>query len=357
MKINLLLRISDTKKDYIKEDKEKNIIIPYIYPYSNILKAFLERKEKNVTILKPVNENIIEDGKQFSRSKEYFSLIALTAEVINKIKDEDEVYTLYLPTDEGGETFAQYGNFIVQKALEVGKELKIDSPFIEDYLDDDSFGVEFFKALVIGDLINQLDDDKQKLYLDKLLKVINKDKINNEEFQKLVKNINNEINLIPNKKKILVVGEALIVYKDYLNNGKLKELKENYTVIKEPLSELLYMTFRDFSNKRNKTNRRYEKLLEEIDKHINYTNLILGNNSPFNKDLLEMQEKLDDKLKFYAGGSGRYRLGKILTAKNVDGILVVSSMYENTATILKILRDKYNDDINIPILIYILIAI
>ena len=94
----------DVYKNDIKSI-ENNIIIPNVYPYSDILKAFLERNNTNVTILEAVNENIIQYGKQFSRSKEYFSLIALTAEVINKIKDDEIEYTLYLPTNEGSEVF------------------------------------------------------------------------------------------------------------------------------------------------------------------------------------------------------------------------------------------------------------
>ncbi len=59
---------------------------------------------------------------------------------------------------------------------------------------------------------------------------------------------------------------------------------------------------------------------------------------------------LEDKLPIYQGGAGRFRLGKLLTANNVDGVILVSSMYENTATILKIIRDKYKNDIKIPVL-------
>ena len=57
-------------------------------------------------------------------SKEYFSLTSLIAEVINKVKDSDKEYTLYLPTNEGSETCGQYGKLIRDKALEIDKNLK-----------------------------------------------------------------------------------------------------------------------------------------------------------------------------------------------------------------------------------------
>jgi predicted nucleotide-binding protein (sugar kinase/HSP70/actin superfamily) len=320
-----------------------------MYPYSNILKAFLERKNKKVTILEPVSDNTIEIGKQFSRGKEYFSLTGLISEVINKVKDSEKDYTLYLPTDEGSETFGQYGKLIQHKALEYGKKLNLEAPFIEDYLEDKDFGLEFFKALVIGDLITRLHENKKELSLDDLIRAIKNNNMTEPYFDKKLGNLSNDISK-ENKKKLLIVGEALVLHKDYLNNNLIKKLMENYDVVKQPLAEELYMLYKDFGNKRNKTNKQYTKLVDEAKKIINKTNLVLGEKSPFNKDIDSLNEILKDKLPQYAGGSGRYRFAKLLTAENVDGIIVVSSMYENTATILKILREKYKDEIKTPIL-------
>ncbi|NRY59456.1 acyl-CoA dehydratase activase [Clostridium beijerinckii] len=332
-----------------KIETENEIIIPYMYPYSNILKAFLERKNKKVTILEPVSESTIEIGKQFSRGKEYFSLTGLISEVINKIKDSDKEYTLYLPTDEGSETFGQYGKLIQYKALECGRKLKLEAPFIEDYLGDKDFGLEFFKALVMGDLINRLHEDKKETALEDLIKAIKNNNMSDSYFDKKLGNLNSEISK-EDAKKLLIVGEALVVHKDYLNNNFIKKLMENYEVVKQPLAEELYMLYRDFSNKRNKINKQYIKLVDEAKTFINKVNLVLREKSPFNTDIDNLNEILKDKLPNYAGGSGRYRFAKLLTAENVDGIIVVSSMYENTATILKILREKYKEVLNIPIL-------
>jgi len=332
-----------------KIETENEIIIPYMYPYSNILKAFLERKNKKVTILEPVSESTIEIGKQFSRGKEYFSLTGLISEVVNKIKDSEKEYTLYLPTDEGSETFGQYGKLIQYKALECGKKLNLKAPFIEDYLGDKDFGLEFFKALVIGDLINRLHEDKKETILEDLIKAIKNNNMSDSYFDIKLGNLNNEISK-ENKKKLLIIGEALVVHKDYLNNNLIKRLMKNYDVVRQPLAEELYMLYKDFSNKRNKTNRQYIKLVDEAKKIINKVNLVLEEKSPFNKDIDNLNEILKDKLPNYAGGSGRYRFAKLLTAENVDGIIVVSSMYENTATILKILREKYKQEVRIPIL-------
>ncbi|MDM8128814.1 CoA activase, partial [Paraclostridium benzoelyticum] len=120
--------------------------------------------------------------------------------------------------------------------------------------------------------------------------------------------------------------------------------------IKQPLAEVLYLLWKDFSIKKNKRNKKYINLLKEGKLLFEIINSILESESPFNKDIDSMIEKLEDKLPLYQGGAGRYRLGKLLTANNVDGVILVSSMYENTATILKIIRDKYKKEIKVPIL-------
>ncbi|UOW69561.1 acyl-CoA dehydratase activase [Paraclostridium bifermentans] len=342
---------NENKEEIVIENKVNNeVLIPNVYPYSNIFKVFLERQGKNVTILDEVNETSIEYGKQFSMSKEYFSLTALIAEVINKVKDSNKEYTLYLPTNEGSETFGQYGKLIRDKALEIDKNLNLDSPFIEDLLGDKSFGLEFFKAIIIGDLITLLDDNESQLYLNELINYLKINDLSNVNFESLAKQIKLNIKKDNNKKKLLIIGEPLVVYKDYLTNNKLEKLKENNTIIKQPLAEVLYLLWKDFSIKKNKRNKKYINFLKEGKLLFEIINLILESESPFNKDIDSMIEKLEDKLPLYQGGAGRYRLGKLLTANNVDGVILVSSMYENTATILKIIRDKYKKEIKVPIL-------
>lgn len=342
---------NENKEEIIIENKVNNeVLIPNVYPYSNIFKVFLEKQGKNVTILDEVNEKSIEYGKQFSMSKEYFSLTSLIAEVINKVKDSDKEYTLYLPTNEGSETFGQYGKLIRDKALEIDKNLNLDSPFIEDLLGDKLFGLEFFKAIIIGDLLTLLDDNESQLYLNKLINYLEINDLSNVNFENLAKQIKLNIKKDNNKKKLLIIGEPLVVYKDYLTNNKLEKLKENNTIIKQPLSEVLYVLWKDFSTKKNKRNKKYINLLKEGKSLFEIINSILESESPFNKDIDFMLEKLEDKLPLYQGGAGRYRLGKLLTVNNVDGVILVSSMYENTATILKIIRDKYKSCINVPIL-------
>lgn len=348
---NHVSNIEYKEVEIVVENKVNNdVLIPNVYPYSDIFKAFLEKQGKNVTILDEVNEKSIEYGKQFSMSKEYFSLTALLAEVINKVKDSDKEYTLYLPTNEGSETFGQYGKLIRDKAIELDKKLNLDAPFLEDLLGDKSFGLEFFKAIIIGDMLSLIDDNNSQSHLENLVSYIKNNDLSNLNFENLAKEIKSNIKTDNTKKKLLIIGEPLVVYKDYLTNNKLKELKKTNTVIRQPLSEVLYVLWKDFSTKRNKNNKEYINLLEEGKTLLKSIHLILGDDSLFNEDVDSIVRILEDKLPIYQGGAGRFRLGKLLTANNVDGVILVSSMYENTATILKIIRDKYKNDIKIPVL-------
>ena len=79
-------------------------------------------------------------------------------------------------------------------------------------------------------------------------------------------------------------------------------------------------------------------------------NEILEEASPYSQDIDQMMTSLDEILPQFAGGLGRYRLAKTFEGNRADGILAVSSMYENTATILKILREKYKKAQQLPVL-------
>jgi hypothetical protein len=78
---------------------------------------------------------------------------------------------------------------------------------------------------------------------------------------------------------------------------------------------------------------------------------ILSEYSSFDTDMEALVREADKRLPLYAGGAGRYRLAKLFRCpEHVHGILVVNSMYENTATIQKIVRGKEKDALKHPVL-------
>ena len=245
---------------------------------------------------------------------------------------------------EGNETFSQYGNMIRLKAKEIGKELELEAPFIEEYLGDSRWGMEWVYAIMACDLIWLLPEEERAKALEKVVAAIHHQKMNRDQVIQVAIEVKKFSKVSKGQKRILVVGEPLVVYKPYLNQGSLKELEKECYVMRQPLSEVLYTLWKDYSYKRQKKNIVYCKLLEEIKESTKQIHSILEKASPFSEDIDEMLSTLDHILPKYAGGAGRYRLAKQLNSQQADGVLNMYSMYENTATILKMLREKHKKE-------------
>ena len=338
--------LSDKEEEVV----ENEYLLPYLPFYSDVLKVFLERKGMNVKMLNEVNDQTIELGKRFATSKEYSSMLACLSEVLEEIETSNNKNQLYFPMTEGNETFSQYGNFIRMKALEIGKELKLEAPFVEDYLADKDFGMAFVYAIMSCDLIYLLPEEERQEELKKLVEAIKNNKLTISYLKSLAKKAYLYQEQKADCKRIMVVGEVLTVYKDYLNQGVLRAMEKEHNIVRQPLGEVLYALWYDYSQKRHKKNEQYIKLLKEMKTAINEINVQLKEASPYSEDADEMLAVLDKILPQYSGGAGRYRLAKQLTYQRADGIIAVSSMYENTATILKMFREKHQTGKSLPVL-------
>jgi hypothetical protein len=77
----------------------------------------------------------------------------------------------------------------------------------------------------------------------------------------------------------------------------------------------------------------------------------LGPRSPFGGDAEELRREADTALGFYDGAFGRWRAARMrLPAQGADGVLAVSSMYENTGISLDILHRGAARDGGRPVL-------
>lgn len=334
----------------INMETEKKYLLPNMPLYSDVMKGFLEKQGHEVELLKAVDSQSIELGKDLAMSKEYFSMIGSLSEVLERIMQDDKGYKLYFPMTEGNETFGQYGNFIRLKAKEKGKKLEIETPFLEDFLGDKHFGIAFIKAIIACDLIGLLPNEKRDYALQDLLVAVKHNAVDEAYLRNLCDSIKEEVEAHKVKKKLMVIGESLVVYKSFLNHGLIEKLEKEHYVMKQPLAEVLYVLWNDYGHKRNKKNNQYIKLLKQVKVYFEIVNEILAEYSPYQRDMEEMMTNVNKVLPHYAGGAGRYRLAKLLTHKDVDGMLIVNSMYENTATILKVLREKHRKDIKVPVL-------
>ncbi|WIF95712.1 acyl-CoA dehydratase activase [Caminicella sporogenes] len=343
---NIRMDTETEKKDkkIIKNHKEnKKLYIPCLYPYSHLLQGILRKKGIDANIILPTDEKSLEIGKKYAISKEYLSLIALLGDVFSQIKEIDKTKgCIWVPQTEGSETFGQYGRLLRQKIeLEGYKNIKVESPFIEDLLEDEKYGEDFLLTLIAGDIIMTAYREKRNEYLKKILKAIEYGNFN----EKLLVTISNSIyeQLLKQKfeKSIYVLGELSIIFNPILNHYQLEKLEHKNKVYYESVSEVMYFEWMDFLRKEKKKHLVMKKLLKKMKNIINQVSKTLGEYSPFDKDIDEMIKMADEKLPLYRGGNGRYRMVKSLRCSNsIHGILLLSSMYENTGTILKILKEQ-----------------
>ncbi|QXM05326.1 acyl-CoA dehydratase activase [Crassaminicella indica] len=324
----------------------KKIYIPYLYPYSHLLQGMFRKKGIDADILLPTNERTLEIGKKYATSKEYVSLIALLGDVFSQIKNIDKNSSIWIPQTEGSETFGQYSRLLEQKIkLEGYYDIKVQSPFIEDLLEDKKYGMDFLLILIAGDIVMAANRDQRDAYLKRILNEIKNGTFNENSLIMIANNIYKQLSKEKYEKNIYALGELSVVFNPILNNYQLERLEHKNKVYYQPISETMYFKWVDFLRKEKRKN----LLLSKMKNIMNQVSKELGVYSPFDKNLDEMIKIADEKLPLYSGGNGRYRMVKSLRCSdNINGLLLLTSMYENTGTILKLLRDQDEKVMSVP---------
>ena len=82
-------------------------------------------------------------------------------------------------------------------------------------------------------------------------------------------------------------------------------------------------------------------ILAEYASKLSKVHHVLGVVSPYEDDLDSLKVKADSLLGEYRGANGRYRAAKMENmAASAKGVIAVSSLYENTDTVLRLLERK-----------------
>ncbi len=327
--------------------------IPYLYPYSHILEGIFKRKGINAKILPPTSEESIEIGKKYSISKEYLSLTALLGDIFSNIEEmKTKKASIWLPKNEGSETSGQYSRLLEQKIKLAGYEyIKVESPFIEDILEDEKYGIDFGLALIAGDIIMASKKEIRSDNLKVVLENIEAGNFNEELLTKMADYTYKQLGKKDYEKSIYVLGEPQIIFNPILNNYQLEKLEEKNRVSYMPLSEMMYFKWTDYLKKEKSPHGLLKKNLLQIKSIICNVSKALKEHSPFDNALDEMIKMADSKLPIYSGGNGRYRMIKQFRCPaKTNGLLVFSSMYENTGTIIKLLKDKHEKEFMYPII-------
>lgn len=338
-------------------DKRTVYYVPYMYPYSHLLAAYLQTKGYETRVLPMTTKKTLDLGRKYTLTKEYFSFTALAGDVIAKALEAEgakETYGFIIPTSEGSEAGGQYHRLLRDKLD--GENLhraEIIAPFMEDIIKDSIIAQDIFLMLLGGDLTNLAPRNKRKAYLDEIQSLLFKNELSIHSLKAMAKELRKEMEKLRCSKKIFAVGEVQILFNDFMNNNTFKTLEEQgIQVMYAPLSEYMWFVWRDYlSQKNNKKETAAYKALSKFAGYIKTISEILPRDNIFERDVENLATRADRYLKLYAGGNGRYRKAKASgDVRFARGVITVSSMYENTNAILNILSQDENRNFRIPVL-------
>ena len=118
-------------------------------------------------------------------------------------------------------------------------------------------------------------------------------------------------------------GQADLAVKEQVKLSATKQTKSVIPSSEEP----------SFEEKRT--------ILAEYASKLSKVHHVLGVVSPYEDDLDSLKVKADSLLGEYRGANGRYRAAKMESmAASAKGVIAVSSLYENTDTVLRLLEGK-----------------
>ncbi|MEF2229327.1 MAG: acyl-CoA dehydratase activase [Pseudodesulfovibrio sp.] len=329
------------------------LLLPNLHPYSRLFAESMRRRGMKVGLLHSSSAASVDMGRRHTVTNEYFSLAALLGDLLHTLRFPDvrpNRSTVVLPQNEGAEVDGQYARFVRTKLDENGYGgVGVCAPFVEDLLDmEDDHVQSMFLCLLAGDLVLLAPPE----YRDDVLDTLLENERNGTLDLRLLASVARHIRIWNGKpipgKRVFVLGEPLVMFNDFLNDNTFKRLEAaGHRVIFAPLSEYLWSFWRDHlvlgADPKNKERR---CLLCDFQRLVRIVGEELGPQSHFEPDLESLMLEADRSLGYYAGAFGRYRSVKASgVLPGPDGIMFVSSMYENTGISLDILRNRAAGDI------------
>ena len=345
------------KTDMADIDPATTLYIPHLYPYSRIFANILQKKGIDAVALPQTNGDAIDLGRRHTMTNEYYSLTALLGDVLQAIGEREghgKRLTFLIPQNEGAEIDGQANRFIRAKLdVEGYRHVDIIAPYLED-LPRRSFEAAWpvFMGLLAGDLIRFVSVEQRDALLDAINVMIDAGQLTLRGLMNIARSIGKKHkNNNNNGKRILAIGEPLILFNDFLNNFCLRNLEDQgHRVVYAPLGEYMWVLWRDFVDQNHKTPP-LEGRIKELKNVIIRLSDCFPAESPFEPDPETLIDKADKTIGYYSGAFGRYRQAKILgEQKRIDGIITLSSAYENTGISLNIVRKDFETQCSKPIL-------
>ena len=348
------------KDENIKSDLDSlrpdtTLYLPPLHPYAEIVRALLVSKGVSAKVLPGACRDTVDIGRRFTIVEEYFSLTALLGDVFHRCRSQTNGnhMTFLIPRTEGAEVDGQYSRMLRMKLDEEGyADVDILSPFLEDLLNlEDSSARELFLGLIAGDVIRTIPWPSREKYLRRISSLIRNRSLSIDTLKAAAREICRETADRPWSKRLLAVGEPLVLYNDYMNDFVFKSIEdEGHRVLYAPFSEAMWMFQHDYTFQNGGTER-HIRLLEQFADDIRTISDRLGHESPFERNVESLVRIADKTVGYYSGAFGRFRGAKILgDLDRIDGIITAASAYENTGISLSILQRTFAPESQKPIL-------
>lgn len=346
------------KTDLNQLNDNSPIYLPQMHPYSEIYSEVLKKSGIDAKIMPKSNKNTVDLGRKYTVTNEYFSLAAMIGDTFNicGMHNKNENTPAFLiPQSEGAEVDAQYNRLIRTILDEKGfTDVDIVAPFVEDLLYKDEQSLKtIFLTLLAGDIIRTAPEISRNKYLETITGLIKNDCLNIDTLKEISNDISAILNITDCNKTVFAIGEPLILFNDYLNNHTFKNIEEKkHRVVYAPFSEYMWLLWNDFMDQNKKEEKQMmQQKLEIFKDYISQISLCFKDYSPFEKDLNLLAKTADKTTGYYAGAFGRYRLSKTVgNLPNINGIITVASMYENTGIVLDILHKEFENERTKPVL-------
>lgn len=327
---------------------DTRLYLPFLYPYADIVAALIEETTGfNVTVLPSTNRDSADLGRTFTVVEEYFSLTALLGDVFTECRSlqNNGQAAFLVPKTEGAEVDGQYSRLLRTKLDEEGFDrVSIVSPYLEDLLDAQPLGSRvLFWAMMAGDLIRLAPGTRRQAWLKHVVEIIRRQNLTIDALTDLAQRVRGEAQGRSWLKHILIVGEPMVLYNDYLNDFLFETLaSQGHRVLYAPFSEAMWLFWRDHVVQNGQSPKKMA-LLNLFAQDIQRVHEHLGSESHFENDVSSPAVSADQSVGYYAGAFGRFRAAKVRLADDrlVDGVITATSTYENTGISLNVLQKSF----------------
>jgi predicted CoA-substrate-specific enzyme activase len=331
------------------------LYLPPLYPYAEICSEILVARGVAAQVLPPTDAEAVDLGRTFTMAEEYFSLTALMGDVLKKCRSRQngDRPAFLLPRTEGAEVDGQYGRMVRLKLDEEGRgDVAVVSPFLEDLLDGEESDLRsLFLGLLAGDLVRAAPSAVRSERLGQIARLVRDGRLTVETLRDLAMDVGRELRDRSWLRRILVVGEPMILYNDYLNDFLFRRIEDRgHRVFYAPFSEAMWLLWRDYADQ-NAGSAGRQRLLDQMADDARVVSECLGPEGPFERDVASLAGVADKVVGYYAGAFGRFRAAKVFSDHpHMDGIITAASTYENTGISLNILHKALAEGNSRPIL-------